>query len=122
MARHNEKGTEAENIAFEYLKDKSYIIRERNWRFDHKEIDIIAEHEGKLIIIEVKSVMEGNEENASELLTLNKMRNLVDAAEAYIFSLGILKEVRFDFIIVVYGPLGIKLRHVPGAFIPGVNW
>ena len=122
MAQHNERGTKAENIAAEYLAGKGYRIMERNWRHYHKEIDIIAEKDTKLIIVEVKARQEGGEENVSEIFSKGKMRNMVDAAEAYIFKEDIHKEVRFDFFLVIFDPLGHKVQHIPEAFIPGVNW
>ncbi len=122
MAQHNERGTKAENIAAEYLAGKGYRIRARNWRHYHKEIDIIAEKDGKLIIVEVKARQDGGEENASEIFSRGKMRNMVDVAEAYIFKEDIMMEVRFDFFLVIFDPLGYKVQHIPEAFIPGVNW
>ena len=122
MARHNEQGTEAEKIAAEYLAGIGYHILERNWRHYHKEIDIIAEKDGKLIIVEVKARRDGGEENASEIFSTGKMRNMVDAAEAYIFREDVQMEVRFDFFLVIFDPLGYKVNHIPDAFIPGVNW
>jgi putative endonuclease len=122
MARHNEQGTKAENIAAEYLAAKGYRIMERNWHHCHKEIDIIAEKGRKLIIIEVKARQDGGEENASEIFSRGKMRNMVDAAEAYIFKEDVQMEVRFDFFLVIFDPLGYKVQHIPEAFIPGVNW
>lgn len=122
MARHNEQGIKAENIAAEYLASKGYRIRERNWRYYHKEIDIIAEWDGNLIIVEVKARRDGGEENASEIFSTGKMRNMVDAAEAYIFKEDVQMEVRFDFFLVIFDPFGYKVQHIPEAFIPGVNW
>ena len=78
MAEHNDKGNRAEKIAVEYLKSKSYKIRETNWRYFKKEIDIVAEHDNKIVIIEVKCRPESYAETADELLSKSKMRNLVD--------------------------------------------
>ncbi len=122
MARHNEKGNKAEQIAAEYLAGKNYRIREKNWRYCHKEIDIIAEKDGKLIIVEVKSRTGEGEEDASEIFSTVKMKNMVDAAEAYIFKENLMMEVQFDFFLVIFNPLGHKVQHIPEAFIPGVNW
>ena len=122
MARHNEQGLKAEKIAAEYLASKGYRIRERNWHYYHKEIDIIAERDGKLIIVEVKARRDGGEQNASEIFSMGKMRNMVDAAEAFIFKEDIQMEVRFDFFLVIFDPFGYKVQHIPEAFVPGVNW
>lgn len=51
------KGFLAENIAVEFLKNKGYIIRERNWIFKKiGEIDIIAQKDKLLNFVEVKSL------------------------------------------------------------------
>ena len=58
MASHNLLGTEGENAAAEFLISKGLIIRERNWRFRHLEVDIIAESAGGCLhIVEVKRVL-----------------------------------------------------------------
>ncbi len=42
MAEHNDTGKRGEDIASGYLSENGYRILERNWRFRHLEIDIIA--------------------------------------------------------------------------------
>ena len=54
MAEHLEIGREGEKLALDFLKGKKWNILEQNWRSGHREIDIIAESNGELIIIEVK--------------------------------------------------------------------
>jgi len=122
MAYTQKKGNEAEDIAAGYLASKGYKIRNRNWRHYNKEIDIIAEKDGKVIIVEVKSCAEPDVDRCLELLTLSKMRNLTDAGDAYMCQLDEMKEVQFDYLVVVRDVLGIKIKHIPEAFIPGVNW
>jgi putative endonuclease len=121
MAEHNETGSKGEEIARDYLLSKSYKILHANWKYYHKEIDIIAEHKDKLVICEVKSRPARNFTDPSELLSISKMKNLVDAAEAYIFKNDIQKEVRFDLIVVLFGEK-IGIKHIEEAFFPGVNW
>lgn len=75
MAEHNETGSLAEKLASEYLANAGYVIVYRNWRYYHKEIDIIAEKDNTLIIVEVKS-RHSNEVSADELVSMQKLRNL----------------------------------------------
>lgn len=42
MARHNELGKWGEQYAADYLQGLGYDIIERDWRFGHRDIDIIA--------------------------------------------------------------------------------
>ena len=122
MAEHNEKGSKAEDIIAKYLSEQNMKILERNWRFGHKEIDIISMDGDKLAIVEVKARSIKNAETPSDLLSNQKMRHLVDAAEEYIIKNNIDYEVRFDFALVLFGPEGYTIDYVKEAFIPGVNW
>jgi putative endonuclease len=122
MAIHNDKGREAEDLAAEYLCSAGFRILHRNWRYFHKEIDIVAEKDGQLVIVEVKSRFGIGRVTADELLTRWKMRFIVDAAEAYINKFRIGKETRFDLVIVTFSGEGTTVEHIENAFIPGVNW
>ena len=122
MAQHNETGSKAEDIVANYLAEQKMKLLERNWRFGHKEIDIISMDGDKLAIVEVKARSIKNAETPSELLSNQKMRHLVDAAEEYIIRNSIDNDVRFDFALVLFGPEGYSIDYVKEAFIPGVNW
>ena len=55
------KGLLAENLAIAFINNKNFKIRDRNWRlFNIGEIDIIAEKDGILNFIEVKSLWLSN--------------------------------------------------------------
>ncbi|MEP7265699.1 MAG: YraN family protein, partial [Bacteroidota bacterium] len=55
MPAHIDKGNEGELLAVQHLKEKGYNILHTNWRNGKAEADIIAEHNGMLIIAEVKT-------------------------------------------------------------------
>ena len=55
MAEHNELGKAGENAAVAYLEEHGYLIRHRNWRKGHFELDIVAAKENELVIVEVKT-------------------------------------------------------------------
>lgn len=42
MIQHLEVGAQGELIARNFLENLGYEISEQNWRFKHKEIDLIA--------------------------------------------------------------------------------
>ena len=121
MAENHESGSLAEQLAAEYLVNAGYGIVHRNWRYIHKEIDIIVEKNNTLVIVEVKSRF-GREVTADELLSVKKLRHIVDAAESYIQKTGCELETRFDIIIVTFGEGKPEIEHIENAFIPGVNW
>ncbi|MET0945038.1 MAG: YraN family protein, partial [Flavobacterium sp.] len=55
MAEHNELGKEGEKLAAKYLQENGYEILDRNWTFQKAEIDIIAQKDNYLAIVEVKT-------------------------------------------------------------------
>ena len=122
MSSTYEIGRRAENIAAEFLQCKGYKLLHRNWRFYQKELDIIASYNKKLIIVEVKSCIGNISETPSDMITIGKMKNIVDAAEAYIFRYNIQEETRFDVIAVSFYGVEHFTQHIEGAFVPGINW
>ena len=56
MANHNQElGANGEELAAHFLADAGYTVLERNWRCTMGELDIIAEHAGEIIGVEVKT-------------------------------------------------------------------
>lgn len=122
MLNTHEAGRIAENFAADLLLKKGYKILHRNWRYNHKELDIVAMKNGSLVIIEVKSRFGLHSEPPAESVTMGKQKHLVNAAEAYIFKYDLDLETRFDIIAVTFSGNDKTAEHIEGAFIPGVNW
>ncbi len=122
MASTCETGRIAENFAADLLLKKRYRILHRNWRYFHKELDIVAMKDNILVIAEVKSRFGINSEPPAESVSVGKQKHLVDAAEAYIFKYNINLETRFDIIAVTFIGNDKFAEHIEGAFVPGVNW
>lgn len=55
MTKHLEIGNKGEQLAALWLQENGYKIIERNWRYRHLEIDIIATYNRTLHFIEVKT-------------------------------------------------------------------
>lgn len=55
MTLHNNLGKEGETIPSEFLQKKGYKILDCNWRHSRYEVDIVAQHNGFLVFIEVKT-------------------------------------------------------------------
>lgn len=118
MAEHNEFGKEGEDAAVAYLQSKGYLIRARNWRQGKFEIDIVAENEEYLVIVEVRSRRDNFLLHPIESVGSRKIKNIINAAECYIFSNNILKETRFDIISVVDSGGKTQIEHIEDAFLP----
>jgi len=118
MASHNEIGLQGEKLAVEFLIKKGYKIIKSNWRFKHKEVDIIARDKGELVIVEVKLRSTDYFGDPSETVTLKKQRFLIEAAEAYLETISEEPEVRFDVISIIAENNNFKFDHITDAFCP----
>lgn len=117
MAEHNDFGTLAEDLATDYLARKNYKILGRNYRYQRAEIDIIAEFEGLIIIVEVKGRGTDFFMEPQEAVTKGKIKSLVKCADYYMQSNEIDKEVRFDIITVVPDEhKKLQITHIEDAF------
>ena len=86
MAAHNELGNLGEKRAQAYLAQKGYKIRHVNWTVGKLELDIVAEKDGWLVVVEVKTRSTDTWEHPKEAITPRKIRNIVNAAHEYIFT------------------------------------
>jgi len=120
MADHNELGRTGESIAAEYLEKKGFEILERNWQYNHKELDLIAMHGDYLVIIEVKTRTSDGWENPKEAITNGKIRFIVEATEAYINATDIENEVRFDVVTLIPNGEDWIIEHIDEAFHPSL--
>lgn len=120
MAEHNELGQIGEERATEYLTNKGYTIRHRNWRSGKLELDIVAEHNNTLIIVEVRTRKDNFLLHPADSVNKTKMQNTIRAAEAYIFKYNITLPTQFDIISVIIGVMegGYKIEHIEDAFLP----
>ena len=117
MARHNEIGKIGEVLATELLLSKGYIIRETNWRCGKAEIDIVAEKDMRLVVVEVKT-RTSDYVDATDAIDRKKMLNLVRAAKAYLQFCEVDMEVQFDIVTVIIDEAGELVEHIPDAFLP----
>lgn len=117
MAEHNELGRLGEDLAAEYMVEKGWYIRERDWRFRGTDIDLICidEDDTILVFVEVKTRSSDEYGRPEEAVDASKRRNIMNAATAYMTMHR--KEnryMRFD-IISVTGP-DYRIRHIEDAF------
>ena len=118
MAEHNQTGKTGEELAAIYLEEKGFEILEKNWRNRFKEIDIIAKKDDLLVIVEVKTRSTMAFGTPADFVGLKKQRNLINAAEAYIFAKNSDLETRFDIVsILLQGDRNV-IEHIEWAFSP----
>lgn len=120
MADHNDLGKKGEELAKQHLINKGYNIKDLNWRFKKKEIDIIAEKNNVLTVVEVKTRTSDYFENPKEAVTRKKQKFIINAAEAYIFEKNIDMETRFDIITITFKNGKEEIEHIKDAFQPSL--
>jgi len=121
MAEHNDLGVRGEEIAVEYLKSRGVEILERNYRFDHKEIDIVAQDRNFLVFVEVKSRSSNMMIDIEEIVDEQKQKFLIEAADNYLKEKDIDLEARFDIIIVRFYITNHVIKHIKNAFYPTIQ-
>ncbi len=117
MAEHTDFGKQAEQHAVEYLESKGYRIVAKNFRYQKAEIDIIAENDKFLIIIEVKARANNLFIEPYEAVDKRKIKLIVSAADAFLREKQYEKEVRFDIVSIIRGEGNqLKIQHIENAF------
>ena len=122
MADHNELGRQGEQVAADFLREKGMQIIARNWRFKHKEVDIIGYDGDRLVVVEVRTRTSYDWEHPKESITPGKIRFLVQATEEFVLQNKIDNPVRFD--VVTCKPLNDTdwdIDHIEGAFTAQVE-
>lgn len=116
MAQHNELGKKGEQLAVDFLLENGYGIVERNYRFEKAEVDIIAQKEGTLAIIEVKTRSTVDFGNPQDFIKTKQIKNLVKAVDKYVNENALDMEVRFDIIAIVKKGNRHEIEHLEDAF------
>jgi len=116
LAKHNKLGKDGELIAFMVLQRDGFTILETNWRFQKAEVDIIAQKDGLLIFIEVKTRGSKKFRNPSESIDKKKISLYKDAVEGYLEQYPSELEVRFDVVNIIIGKDETEIEHIPNAF------
>ena len=116
-----ELGEKGEEIAVELLIEKGYKILERNYRYGHGEIDIIAKDpsDGYTVFVEVKARQNLEYGEPEYAITKSKQKQIRKIAELYLFDKEIMElECRFDVVTVLLQGKGkLVINHYENAFI-----
>jgi putative endonuclease len=116
MAEHNELGKLGEELAVEFLRKEGYEILETNWTFQKAEIDIIAQKENILAVVEVKTRSSLEFGLPQDFVKPKKIQLLVKAINEYVVSKNLDVEVRFDIIAVHKENKSFAIEHLKDAF------
>lgn len=116
---HLSTGQLGEKMAVDYLRDKGYEILNTNWRYQHKEIDIIARtRQNELVIVEVKTRNSTRYGDPEEAVDIKKQEFLIEATDAYIEEQNLDMDVRYDIIAIAFKSGKKVIKHIQEAFYP----
>lgn len=111
-------GTQAEQLACEWLEAHGYHVVERNWAGQRGEIDIIAMDGEVMCFIEVKALRDPSRDVCPEMeVTARKRGRVLRAAREYLIDRHIVSvPCRFDVVGIVYRGDVAEVRLSKGAF------
>ena len=101
---HMQTGIWGEGLAAAYLREKGYIILERDWHSGHRDIDIIAQKDGCVVFVEVKTRRNKDYGIPLKAVDHQKQQNLLRAINHYIHYRRVDSPWRFDVISIVGTP------------------
>lgn len=116
MAEHNELGKLGEKLAVDFLQQNGYEILETNWTFQKAEIDIIAQKDAVLAVVEVKTRSSTEFGLPQDFVKPKKIQLLVKAVNEYVVSNDLDAEVRFDIMAIYKDGKDYKIEHILDAF------
>ena len=116
MAEHNDLGNLGENLAVEFLQKNGYAILETNWTFQKAEVDIIAQKDSILAVVEVKTRSSIDFGLPQDFVKPKKIQLLVKAINEYVTTNDLEVDVRFDIIAIHKEGQQFKIEHLEDAF------
>jgi putative endonuclease len=117
MAQHNELGKKGEQLAVDFLIKNGYKILHRNWRYLKAEVDIVAQKENILAVVEVKTRSSDSFGNPQDFVNSKKIKLLVAAIDEYVVSRDLDVRVRFDIIGILKKNNQFIVKHLEDAFL-----
>jgi putative endonuclease len=98
-----ELGKLGEDLAVQELERLGYAVLARRYRTALGEIDIVSDHAGTLVFVEVKARMDDEFGTAAEAVTPWKQRRLTRMAREYLAREGIVdRACRFDVVAIMF--------------------
>ena len=116
-------GKQGEDEVCQYLIRHGHTILDRNWRYGHLEIDIVALAPDGIHFVEVKSRVAPVAVSPEENVTVSKQRKVADAALRYLNMAKDKRisgdlEVNFDVVAVTFDGGKEIVEWFPNAFYP----
>ncbi|MCY2685623.1 YraN family protein [Salinimicrobium sp. TH3] len=117
MAQHNELGKRGEEMAVAHLLATGYEIVARNFIYQKAEIDIIAQKDNILAVVEVKTRSTPDFGDPQDFVKKKQIKQLVKAIDYFVNEHKLDVEVRFDIVAIIKNKAGTRLEHIEDAFL-----
>lgn len=116
---HLQTGVWGEELAAAYLREKGYVILERDWHSGHRDIDIIAQKDDTIVFVEVKTRSSRDFSDPITAVNRQKQYNLLRAINHYLQYKRISSAYRFDVITIVGTPgcLSPEIEHIEDFYL-----
>jgi putative endonuclease len=111
-------GDWGEDLAARYLQERGHVIRARNYRYSNVgEVDLVAERDGQLVFVEVRTRRGNAYGTPEESITPAKQARLAQVAQAYVQEHSWTGDWQIDVVAVELTRSGRLLRvtHIPNA-------
>jgi putative endonuclease len=104
-------GRQGERLAEAHLLEQGARLLARNYRVEYAEVDLLFEHEGDIVAVEVKCRDVGDLEQPEETIRWQQLQRIVRALTTYAMDNDLLERPwRVDVVLIVTGTDGEVLR------------
>lgn len=111
MNRRQHLGKAGEQLAARHLESNGYSIIQKNFRSKSGEIDLVAERDGVLVFVEVRTRSSTAFGSPEESITESKKRHLIATAYDYLEARQALdNDWRIDLVAVEMDSRGTPIR------------
>lgn len=110
-------GNRCEIMAARFLQDKGYKILAHQFKTRAGEIDLVAEHQGELVFVEVKARKNLRFGYPEDSVNQNKIRRMVMAGQTYLTERNLAdRPFRLDVIAVIFNAdQTYEIKHLEGV-------
>lgn len=116
-------GIWGEGLAVAYLREKGYVILERDWHSKHRDIDIIAQDGETTVFVEVKTRRSRDFGDPLDAINRQKRNNLRHAIQHYLNYHNI-TNYRFDVVSIVgsFNSPAPEIEHIEDFNLLEIYW
>lgn len=118
MSAIHELGKKGESLASQFLIKQGYTILATNWVWAHREIDILAQKDNVLVVVEVKTRTSSAFGEPEAFVSKAKQKLLIEAVNQFAARNKLEHEIRFDIISIIFKGTTHQLHHIEDAFYP----